>query len=89
MENILVIERPLRREVLLDRVQERGIHVGGAKPVNSIGSYLSTDPRFRNAGRGIWTLTEEPEEEPQPEHHPDGGYNNGHQQDRPELVEVR
>ena len=53
-------ERPLHRTVILERATERGIHVGGAKPINSIGSYLSTDPRFRNCGRGMWTLEQEP-----------------------------
>ncbi len=61
MLDILTDERPLHRNVVLARVQQRGIHVGGTKPVNSIGSYLSTDQRFKNCGRGIWTLAEEPQ----------------------------
>ena len=56
----LLSEHPLHRTVILDRVAERGIHVGGAKPINSIGSYLSTDQRFKNCGRGMWTLEQEP-----------------------------
>ena len=56
----LLSERPLHRMVILGKVAERGIHVGGTKPVNSIGSYLSTDQRFKNCGRGMWTLVEEP-----------------------------
>ena len=60
MADILGTERPLRREVILERLQERGIHVGGAKPVNSIGSYLSTDDRFRNVGKGLWMLAVKP-----------------------------
>ena len=56
----LLSERPLHRNVILERVIERGIHVGGAKPMNSVGSYLSTDERFKNCGRGLWTLKEEP-----------------------------
>ena len=61
MLDILTDERPLHRNVVLARVQQRGIHVGGTKPVNSIGSYLSTDQRFKNCGRGMWTLAEEPQ----------------------------
>ena len=53
-------ERPLHRTAILERVTEHGIHVGGAKPINSIGSYLSTDRRFKNCGRGMWTLEQEP-----------------------------
>ena len=56
----LLSERPLHRTGILERVTERGIHVGGTNPVNSIGSYLSTDPRFKNCGRGMWTLEQEP-----------------------------
>ena len=54
-------ERPLHRMDIWRKVADRGVHVGGSKPVNSIGSYLSTDPRFKNCGRGMWTLAEEPQ----------------------------
>ena len=57
----LLSERPLHRMAILGKVAERGIHVGGTKPVNSTGSYLSTDQRFKNCGRGMWTLAEEPQ----------------------------
>ena len=57
----LLSERPLHRMDILGKVAERGVHVGGSKPVNSIGSYLSTDQRFKNCGRGMWTLAEEPQ----------------------------
>ena len=60
IHDTLLSERPLHRNVILERVTERGIHVGGAKPMNSIGSYLSTDRRFKNCGRGLWTLKQEP-----------------------------
>ena len=63
MVEILTDERPLHRDFILDRILERGIHIGGQKPVNTIGSYLSLDSRFKNAGRGIWTLAEEPQAE--------------------------
>ena len=59
IHDILLSERPLHRTVILAKVAERGIHVGGTKPVNSIGSYLSTDSRFKNCGRGLWTLVDE------------------------------
>ena len=59
----LLSKRPLHRMDILGKVVERGIHVGGTKPVNSIGSYLSTDQRFKNCGRGMWTLAEEPQAE--------------------------
>ena len=61
IHDTLISERPLHRMEILVKVAERGIHVGGAKPVNSIGSYLSTDQRFKNCGRGMWTLAEEPQ----------------------------
>ena len=57
----LLSKRPLHRMDILGKIAERGIHVGGTKPVNSIGSYLSTDQRFKNCGRGMWTLAEEPQ----------------------------
>ena len=73
MCDILASERPLHRQDILARVQERGIHVGGQKPVGTIGSYLSMGSHFRNAGRGIWTLAEEPQSE-QPDESPNGAY---------------
>ena len=60
MFDILTDERPLHRKVILTLVQQRGIHLGGQNPVSTIGSYLSIDDRFKNVGRGIWTLREEP-----------------------------
>ena len=60
MYNILEDERPLHRAAILARVQERGVYVGGPSPIGTIGSYLSTDDRFSNVGRGTWTLAEEP-----------------------------
>ena len=60
MYEILQAERPLHRNDILSRVKERGIHIGGQKPINSIGSYLSTDDRFKNVSRGTWTLTNDP-----------------------------
>ena len=62
MSDILTDERPLHRNVILDRVQERGIQVGGRKPVNTIGSYLSIDDRFKNVSRGVWTLADNPDQ---------------------------
>ena len=58
--NVLLAERPLHRNILLERVREMGFHVGGKTPVGAIGSYLSRDERFTNIGRGFWSLTEEP-----------------------------
>ena len=48
----LLSERPLHRMGILGKVAERGIHVGGTKPVNSIGSYLSTDQRLQELRQG-------------------------------------
>ena len=61
--DVLIKDRPLHRAAILEQVIQNGIHVGGSKPVNSIGSYLSTDQRFKNCGRGMWTLEHEPEEQ--------------------------
>ena len=67
MYDILVTERPLHRSIIFERVQDRGIHVGGQKPVNTIGTYLSIDERFRNVGKGTWTLRVEPQAMPEPD----------------------
>ena len=56
---VLKDESPLHRNDILKRVKDRGIHVGGANPANNLGTYLSRDDRFKNAGKGKWTLTED------------------------------
>ena len=49
---------PLHRNAILEKVKERGLHVGGG--ISTVGSYLSVDDRFKNVGKGVWTLVEEP-----------------------------
>jgi len=56
MYDILISKRPLHRKSIFDRLTVRGIHVGGQIPVNTVGSYLSIDDRFKNVGRGMWDL---------------------------------
>ena len=52
-------QRPLHRTVILTKVKERGLIIGGG--VSTIGGYLSMDDRFKNVGKGMWTLAEEPQ----------------------------
>ena len=49
---------PLHRNAILEKVRERGLHVGGG--ISTVGSYLSVDDRFKNVGKGMWRLVEEP-----------------------------
>lgn len=60
IHDVLLAERPLHRKVILQRVTQAGIYVGGQKPLAALGSYLSLDKRFKNVARGVWTLAEEP-----------------------------
>ena len=52
---------PLHRSAILEKVQDRSLYVGGG--VRTVGAYLSSDDRFKNVGKGIWTLAEEPQAE--------------------------
>lgn len=58
--DVLLAERPLHRKIILERVTQAGIYVGGKNPLAALGSYLSLDKRFTNVARGVWTLVEEP-----------------------------
>lgn len=49
---------PLHRNVILTKVKERGLIISGG--VSTIGAYLSMDERFKNVGKGIWTLADTP-----------------------------
>ena len=64
VEAILREERPLHRTVILKRLVAGGLHVGGAKPLNTLGSYLSMGDNFKSdtstTRKGFWTLVEEP-----------------------------
>lgn len=52
-------EGPLHRDAICKRIQKKGLHIGGEKPVATIGTYLSKDKRFKNVSRGMWALEDE------------------------------
>ena len=52
----LLREGPLHRKTILNRVSSMGIQIGLTNPLASLASYLSTDDRFVNVGKGIWAL---------------------------------
>ena len=52
MYGILNEHGPLHRNVILEKLQELGIHIGGG--INTVGSYLSVDNRFKSVGKGLW-----------------------------------
>ena len=59
MRKTLEEHGPLHRNVILEKVSARGLHIGGG--IRTVGAYLSADERFKNVGKGIWALTEETE----------------------------
>ena len=59
VEQVLQIERPLHRSVILKRVKDLGVYMGPTNPMSSLGAYLSLDDRFSTVGKGVWTLTED------------------------------
>ena len=62
LHDILAAERPLKRPVILDRLAEKGVHVGGKDSLRTLSAYLSNDDRFESVigARGMWTLAQEP-----------------------------
>ena len=54
---------PLHRSVILKKIQEHGLHVGGG--VRTLGAYLSMGQQFKNVGKGKWSLIS-PDESPSP-----------------------
>lgn len=57
--DVLQTEGPQHRQVLLDRAQAQGIHIGGRDRLNQMSSYLSKDARFNSDGQGHWRLTDD------------------------------
>ena len=58
---ILTQARPLHRQAILAILQEdKDIYVGGNNALRTLAAHLSHDPRFKSAGNGQWTLTEDP-----------------------------
>ena len=56
---ILAESGPLHRQDIHARLVEMGVRIRGQNPVNSMGVYLSRDPRFQSVGGGRWTLVEQ------------------------------
>jgi hypothetical protein len=50
---------PLHRRDILINVTKAGVQVGLKNPLSSLASYLSTDERFVNVGKGIWALADQ------------------------------
>ena len=74
IHDILVAERPLKRQTILERLAEQGIYVGGKDSLRTLSAYLSNDDRFQSARgfRGMWTLVHPPMTgEPDTEDDPD------------------
>lgn len=63
--DILLEERPLRRQTILERLAEREIYVGGKDSLRTLSAHLSNDNRFKAESdrRGYWTLKYPPENE--------------------------
>ena len=65
---ILLEERPMHtmhRKKILEKVEAKGILLGGTDRIRTLSSYLSNDRRFvtdGQKGRGTWTLAGEPPE---------------------------
>lgn len=48
---------PLHRRIILERIIERGVEVGGDSPLNNFGGHMSHDERFVSLdNRGTWDL---------------------------------
>ena len=50
----------MHRQDIHTRLAVRGVKIGGQNPVNSMGAYLSRDPRFQSLGGGLWDLAQPP-----------------------------
>ena len=62
IHDILVAERPLKRQAILERLAEQAIYVGGKDSLRTLSAYLSNDDRFHAVpgARGMWTLVSPP-----------------------------
>lgn len=58
-EEVVRVEGPTHRDEIYKRIEEHGVHVGGANPINAVGSYLSRSERFVSNGHGVWGLVDE------------------------------
>ena len=53
---ILEKEGPMKRNLLLERLVERGVQFGSKNPGKHVGKILANDTRFKTDGRGVWSL---------------------------------
>ena len=56
--DILKAEAPLDRKAIYYRMLKKGVRIRGQNPLATVSTYLSVDPRFINAGRGMWQLSQ-------------------------------
>ena len=60
MVEVLREEQPLKRDVILERVQSKGVPLTARKPINTIAQHLTNSDLFVNVekGSGKWALRE-------------------------------
>lgn len=71
----------LHRQDIHARLAVRGVKIGGQNPVNSMGAYLSRDPRFQSLGGGLWDLAQPPATET--DNHPNNPQDDEGEEDVP------
>ena len=55
--SILADGKSKHRSEILELLTDRGVHIGGSKPVNSVSALMSPDDRFSSIGGGRWLLS--------------------------------
>ena len=57
IHTILSAESPLHRKVILEKVLNGGVHIGGKTTLRTLAAHLSDDDRFEAVGGGNWALS--------------------------------
>ena len=58
IEEVLTEEQPLHRNLILDGVKEKGVHMTAANPLNTLSQRLTLSERFLNVSKGTWALVD-------------------------------
>ena len=58
VHTILSAESPLHRKIILERLFDRGVHIGGKTPLRTLAAHLSGDDRFQAVGDGNWAISD-------------------------------
>ena len=55
----VLLEGPLHRKVIFERIAERGVRLLGRQLLNTLSAQMGRDARLMSLGKGVWGIRKE------------------------------